>query len=258
MKMTGNTILITGGGSGIGHALAVEFAKLGNEVIITGRRREPLQKATAGNPKMHFKVLDVTKPADIEQFAQDVATEYPQLNVVINNAGIMKPENWTKDPVVLDDALATIETNLVAPIRMTAALLPLLIKQPHATVMTVSSGLASIPMAVTPTYCATKAAIHSWSQSLRYQLRQTSVEVLELVPPYVATELMGERQAKDPNAMPLGEFISDAMEILKTQPHATEILVKRVYPLRFAETAGQEKYQAQFKAFNDQVAAASH
>ena len=117
--------------------------------------------------------------------------------------------------------------------------------------MTVSSGLAFIPMAITPTYCATKAAIHSWSQSLRYQLKSTNIEVLELAPPYVQTELMGSAQAADPRAMPLNDYLNEVIEIIKTQPNATEILVERVKPLRFAEHSGTEKYAAFFKQFND-------
>jgi uncharacterized oxidoreductase len=122
--------------------------------------------------------------------------------------------------------------------------------------MTVSSGLAFVPMALTATYCATKAAIHSWTQSLRYQLKGTKVQVMELIPPYVQTELMGEHQAADPRAMPLRDFIAEVMDILRTQPDAREICVKRVYPLRFAEQQGQEKYDEFFKRFNDETTAA--
>jgi uncharacterized oxidoreductase len=148
----------------------------------------------------------------------------------------------------------TVNTNLLGPMRLTEALLPALRKQSSATILTVTSGLAYLPMAITPTYCATKAAIHSYTQSLRYQLRGTAIRVIEIVPPYVQTSLMGEAQAKDPNAMPLDEYISETMDILKKQPAATEVLVKRVYPLRFAEMEGQEKYQQFFKTFNDAVA----
>ena len=126
-------------------------------------------------------------------------------------------------------------TNLLGPLRLTAALLPHLLGQPQATVMTVSSGLAFVPIALAPTYCATKAAIHSWSQTLRYQLRNTNVEVLELAPPYVQTELLGPAQKTDPRAMPLDAFIAEVMTILETKPDATEILVERVKPQRFAE-----------------------
>jgi uncharacterized oxidoreductase len=147
-----------------------------------------------------------------------------------------------------------VTTNLLGPIRLTMALMPLLMRQPASVIMTVSSGLAFLPMCTTPTYCATKAAIHSWTQSLRYQLKDTSVRVLKLIPPYVQTNLAGERQANDPNAMPLNDFITETMNILRNSPTITEILVERVKPLRFAEANGH--YDAFFKTFNDGVAAA--
>lgn len=255
MKITGNTILITGGGSGIGRALAESFHKLGNKVVIAGRRKQALDETTAANPGMASALLDIEDAASIRQVAAQVALDHPTLNVVINNAGIMRPENLLAQPedqnTALADAEATITTNLLGPIRLTAALLPLLQKQHQATIMTVSSGLAFIPMALTPTYNATKAAIHSWSQSLRYQLKATNIEVLELVPPYVQTELMGSAQAADPRAMPLQEFLDEVINLIKTQPSATEILVERVKPLRFAEQNGKEKYDAFFQTFND-------
>ena len=257
MNMTGNTILITGGGSGIGRALAEAFHKLGNKVIVAGRRKDALDAVTAANPGIKSAVLDVQNPSQLQTFAANVGKQYPSLNVLINNAGIMKVENLQEPSANFADAEAIVATNLLAPMRLTAALLPLLKKQNHATVMTVSSGLAFLPLAMTPTYCATKAAIHSYTQSLRYQLEDTTVEVLELVPPYVATELMGPHQAKDPRAMPLDEYIREVMEILKTQPQETEICVKRVYPLRFAEEQGHAKYEETFSSFNSMASAAS-
>jgi uncharacterized oxidoreductase len=251
MNITGNTILITGGGSGIGRGLAEAFHKLGNKVIIAGRRKQVLDETTAANPGMASIQLNIEDPADIRKFAAQLAAEHPALNAVILNAGIMRPENILDASGSTTDAESIVTTNLLGPIRLTAALLPQLQKQPHATIITVTSGLAFIPLAVTPTYCATKAAIHSWSQSLRYQLRSTNIEVLELAPPYVQTELMGSAQAADPRAMPLNDYINEVIEIIKTQPKATEILVERVKPLRNAEQAGTEKYEAFFKQFND-------
>jgi uncharacterized oxidoreductase len=257
VKMTGNTILITGGGSGIGRALAECFHKLGNQVIVAGRRKDALDATTAANPGMQSAVLDVADAGEIQLFAAEIASQYPQLNVLVNNAGIMKPENVRQPSQNFADAEAIITTNLLAPIRLTGLLLPVLSRQNQATVVTVSSGLAFLPLALTPTYCATKAAIHSYSQSLRYQLKDTQVEVLELVPPYVATELLGPHQAKDPNAMPLDEYITEVMNILATQPEATEICVQRVYPLRYAAEQGQPKYDETFQQFNRRASSAA-
>jgi uncharacterized oxidoreductase len=251
MKTTGNTILITGGGSGIGRGLAEAFHKLGNQVIIAGRRKQVLDETTAANPGMASAVLNIEDAASIRAFAAQLATDHPTLNAVIHNAGIMRPEDLLAQPEELVDAEAIITTNLLGPIRLTAALLPQLQRQPHATILTVSSGLAFIPLAMTPTYNATKAAIHSYTQSLRYQLKSTNIQVIELVPPYVQTELMGSAQASDPRAMPLADYLSETIELLKTQPNATEILVERVKPLRFAADNGPEKYNAFFQQFND-------
>src|SRR6266576_3172305 len=251
MKMTDNTILITGGGSGIGRGLVEAFHKKGNEVIIAGRSKKSLDETIAANPGMKSLTLDVSDPKSIQSFAAQVTKEFPSLNVLINMAGIMKPENLLEAPNYLSDAEAIVTTNLLGPIRLTAALLPSLRKQPRATIITVSSGLAFVPFAVSPTYCATKAAIHSYTQSLRYQLKATNVEVIELIPPYVQTTLTGDQQANDPRAMPLDEYINEAISILKSQPDAKEICVKKVYPLRFAAEQGQQKYEEFFEQFND-------
>jgi uncharacterized oxidoreductase len=256
MQLTGNTILITGGGSGIGRGLAEAFHALGNTVIIAARRQQALDATTAANPGMRSVQLDIDNAQAIRAFGAKMAKDYPALNVVVHNAGIMRPENLLTQPEDLADAEAIITTNLLGPIRLTAALLPQLKKQPAATIMTVTSGLAYLPMAMTPTYCATKAAIHSYSLTLRYQLKGTKVEVLELVPPYVQTELMGDAQANDPRAMPLKEYIAETMKILKEQPDATEICVERVYPLRYAEKSGN--FDKAFQGFNDALAAAPH
>jgi uncharacterized oxidoreductase len=242
MNLTGNTILITGGGSGIGRGLAEAFHRHGNQVIIAGRRQSVLDETTAANPGMKSLVLDIESADGIKSFAEKVASQFPSLNVVINNAGIMRTEDWNTDAGGLANALATAEsivtTNLLGPLRLTAALLPTLKKQPHATIMTVSSGLAFLPLTITPTYCATKAAIHSFTQSLRYQLRDTDIEVLELAPPYVQTELMGSQQAADPRAMPLADYIAETVQLIANPPASGEILVERVKPLRWAEKNG--------------------
>jgi len=253
MQITGNTILITGGTSGIGRALAEALHKEGNQIIIAGRRKSLLDEITAANPGMQSAVLDVQNLDSLPTFAAQIATQFPSLNVLINNAGIMKNENLSDPSADFSVVRDVVTTNLLAPLRLTAALLPHLKKQSHAAIVTVSSGLAFMPLAMTPTYCATKAAIHSWTQSFRYQLRETKVEVLELIPPYVQTELQGPHQATDPRAMPLADFIAEAMQILRTQPNAKEILVQRVYPLRFAAEKGQAAYDEFFTTLNDRM-----
>ena len=247
MKTTGNTILITGGGSGIGRGLAEAFHALGNRVIISGRRKQALDDTTAKNPGMTSLPLNIEDPASIRAFADQIAKQYPALNVLINNAGIMRVEKLQSPQDGLADAESTIATNLLGPIRLTAAFLPLLKKQPSSTIINVSSGLAFVPMAPTPTYCATKAALHSYTQSLRYQLRNSTTEVLELIPPYVATDLSGG--ASDPRAMPLDKYIAEVMAILKTQPSPAEICVENVKPLRFAAESGH--YDAAFRGLNE-------
>jgi uncharacterized oxidoreductase len=246
MNLTGNTILITGGGSGIGRGLAESLHALGNQVIIAGRRQHALDETTAANAGMKSLPLDIENPEAIREFAAKAVVEYPSLNFLINNAGIMRTEKLLAQQPDLVDAEAIVTTNLLGPIRLTAALLPHLIKQSRAAILNVSSGLAFLPLALTPTYCATKAAIHSYTLSLRYQLRTTGIEVLELVPPYVATNLMSG--AADPRAMPLDQFIFEVMEILKQQPTPPEICVENVKRLRFAAESG--KFDQIFNGLN--------
>ena len=252
MQAAGNTILITGGGSGIGRGLAEAFHALGNQVVVAGRRAAPLDETTAANPGMRSAILDIDDPASIPAFAARLCSDHPSLDAVVHNAGIMREES-VRDGATAD-AEAMVTTNLLGPIRLTAALLPHLLSRPRAAILTVSSGLAFVPLALNPTYCATKAAIHSWTQSLRFQLRDTAVQVIELVPPYVQTELQGAAQAADPAAMPLDAFIAETMALLAASPDAPEICVERVRPLRSAEASGG--YDAVFARFNDAMAAA--
>lgn len=252
MKLTGNTILITGGGSGIGRALAEAFHTEGNQVIIAGRRKELLEQVASANPGMRSAVLDIQNGNAICRFAEEMKRDYPTLSVVVHNAGIMRTEVLPEGE--LKDAEATIATNLLGPMRLTAGLLPLLQVQPQAAILTVSSGLAFVPLSFNPTYCATKAALHSYTQSLRYQLKDTAVQVIELIPPYAQTELTGARQAKDPRAMPLKDYIAETMNLLRNSPEATEICVERVKAQRFAEANGT--YQTFYTKVNDAQAAA--
>jgi len=248
MQLTNNTILITGGASGIGLALAEAFQSLNNKVIVAGRSQSKLETAKSKN--LHTLTVDIASEQNIKSFAAQLLTQFPTLNVVIHNAGTMANEKLTsRDNSQI--ATDTVLTNLLGPIYLTNALLPHLLKQKSATIMTVTSGLAFVPLTMAPTYSATKAAIHSWTQSLRFQLKGTSVEVQELVPPYVRTSLLGERQANDPNAMPLDEYIAEVISLLRENPHADEILVKRSHPARFA---GFDK--SQYDAFFNKQAEA--
>ncbi len=243
MKTTGNTVFITGGGSGIGRGLAEAFHKAGNKVIISGRRRSMLDEVTAANPGMSAVELDIQKPESIAAVTSRLLAEYPDLNVLINNSGIMRVDAVSS---VLDDTIltSTVETNLYGPLRMTSALVEHLKKQPSAAVINVTSGLAFVPLAMTAVYCTTKAALHSYTQSLRFQLRKTNVKVLELAPPYVQTELMGERQKSDPRAMPLDAFIAESMELLASDND--EILVENVKPLRNSVGPDERQFVTQF------------
>jgi len=249
MRLTGNTILITGGTSGIGRALAEAFHQRGNQVIIAGRRQALLNEIAAAHPGMRGMQLDVEDPGAVDAFAAGIREEFPALNVLINNAGISRPEDLAADTIDLSAARSIIQTNIISVLHLTAALLPNLKQQPNSTIVTTSSGLAFVPLTAFPTYCASKAFLHSWLQSLGFQLRETSVEVLELAPPYVQTELGGPQQASDPNAMPLADYIAEAMQLLSdTDSSHGEILVERVKPLRWAEKNGD--YEQVFTALN--------
>jgi uncharacterized oxidoreductase len=221
MKLTGNTIFITGGGSGIGRGLAEAFHRRGNRVIISGRRRANLDAVVAANPGMEAVELDITDPASIDAVAARLIAEHPDLNVLINNAGIMLPDG-AAGPV--DDKLLvdTVTTNLVGPIRMTSALVEHLKGRKDAVIAYTSSVLGFVPMAVTAVYSATKAAIHSYALSQRFLLKSAGVHVLEIAPPWVRTDLMNSSEAQE--AMPLDQFIAEAMAVFGTD--VDEILVE--------------------------------
>ena len=235
MKTSGNTILITGGGSGIGRELALRFNALGNTVIVAGRRMETLEDTITGQRDMHAMVIDVEDSEDIAAFAKRVVTEHPNLNVLINNAGIMRREDLTSTHDLID-AEQTVVTNLLGPIRLTNALTDHLVSQPDATIVNVSSGLAFVPLSGTPTYNATKAAIHSYTISLREQLKG-KVELIELAPPAVQTELTPGQSTRE-GYMPLDDFIDEVMTLFQQTPTPKEILVENVNFLRWAERDG--------------------
>lgn len=247
MTFINRTILITGGNSGLGKALAEALQAKGNRIIITGRKQDSLQATLDSNPAMTGYALDVTDEIALGAFPAKVLSAHPELDTVILNAGIMEAENYTADPVQLDVAERTIATNLVAPIRLAAALLPHLQSRPQAALITVSSGLAFVPKATNPVYSATKAAIHSWTQALRHQLRETSVAVHEITPPLVATDLT-PGQSQVAAAMPLQEFTDEVVGILSLNEVPDEVLVNRVSFQRKAEA--ESRYTAAFEAIN--------
>lgn len=249
MKITDNTILVTGGTSGIGRALAEALHDRGNRVIVTGRRQDLLYAIAADRPGIVAMPLDLNDQDSLTRLVSDVRVAFPKLNVVIANAGISRPEDMTSGAWTAADAEAMVETNILGVLRVTAAFLPMLKEQTDATIMATSSALGFLPRADFPTYCASKAFLHSWLVSLRHQLRRTSVEVLELSPPYVQTELTGGPQASDPRAMPLADYISEVMTMLEEGAHPRgELLLDRDLPRRWAERDGT--YDSIFAAMN--------
>jgi uncharacterized oxidoreductase len=225
MQMQSNTVFVTGGTSGIGRGLAEAFHQRGNQVVIAGRRGDRLKEICLQHAGMAYFVLDVTDPETIRTVAAKVIERFPKLNCVINNAGVQMHVDFGPDKPFDDEKLqAEVNTNLLAPIRIAAAFLPHLAKraaqEPASVLVNVSSGLAFVPMSRYPVYCATKAAIHSWTLSLRQQLRAPGVRVLELIPPYVATELGSAGKpvvtSSGRGPMPLDAFIAETMKAFES------------------------------------------
>ncbi|MFP7760171.1 SDR family oxidoreductase [Marisediminicola sp. LYQ85] len=237
MNITGNTIFIPGATSGIGLALALRLHDSGNTVIVGGRRTGLLQQIRADHPGVHTVTIDTADAASIRTAAERVIADHPTLNVLVTMAGIMRVEDWTTPDGFVTTAEETVTTNLLGPIRLIGAFIEHLLAQRDATIMTVSSGLAFAPLRVTPTYNATKAAIHMLSESIRLQLADTSVRVVELEPPSVRTALMPGQEQSD-FAMPLVDFVDEVMTLLETKPDATEIQVENVKFLRYGEARG--------------------
>jgi uncharacterized oxidoreductase len=244
MNLTGNTIFITGGGSGIGRALAEELHKRGNKVIISGRRKSHLDSVAKANSGIEAVELDIANPDSIKAVAKKLTGEHPDLNVLINNAGIMEPDQAAG---VIDDKLlvSTVTTNLLGPIRLTSALVDQL-KSRRGVIVHNTSVLAFVPLAVTAVYSATKAALHSYVLSQRFLLRDSGVRVLEMAPPWVRTELMNSQEAEQ--AMPLDLFISETLDALGRD--ADEILVEAAKSLR--ANPGPEEHALVY-GFNQQM-----
>ena len=237
MNISGNTVFIPGSTSGIGLALAVELQARGNTVIVGGRRADLLEQIAARHPGIDTVQVDTSDPASIDSAAKEVLARHPDLNVLVAMAGIMRIEDWRRPEGFLASAESVITTNVLGPIRLIAAFIEHLQAQPEATIVTVSSGLAFTPLAVTPSYNASKAAIHMLSESIRLQFADTTVHVVELVPPSVRTSLLPGQESSE-FAMPLYEFVAEALALFETQPDATEIQVERVKFLRYGEARG--------------------
>lgn len=237
MNISGNTIFIPGATSGIGLALALELSAKGNTVIVGGRRTELLQQIAAEHAALKTVVIDTANAESVAHTSARVIAEYPEVNVLVTMAGIMRVEDWTTPGGALASAEEIVTTNLLGPIRLIAAFSEHLLGRPDATIMTVTSGLAYTPLQATPTYNATKAGIHMLSETLRLQFANTSVRFLELVPPSVATDLLpGQRESAF--AMPLEDFITEVVSLIEADPEAHQILVERVGFLRFSEARG--------------------
>jgi uncharacterized oxidoreductase len=241
MKLTGNTIFITGATSGIGRGLAEAFHRRGNKVVIAGRRKALLDEITKANPGMDAVELDVGDPGMIASVTSDLIARYPALNVVINNAGIM-PFDDPAGPLNDEQAVQMINTNLLGPVRISGALIEHLKKQTEAVIINNSSVVAYIPMAMFALYSATKAAIHSYSLTQRFALRETSVRVLEIAPPWVDTDLV--YKSGDPRAMQLGPFIDETMALLENA--STEVLVESARQFRNSAGPNEHGFVNQF------------
>ncbi|WP_406817353.1 SDR family oxidoreductase [Mycobacterium sp. M23085] len=247
MKITGNTVFIPGSTSGIGLALALQLQARGNTVILGGRRSELLDKLTQQHPGLDAVRIDTSDPSSIRQAAREVLARHPNLNVLVTMAGIMQVEDWHRAAGFLESAESVITTNVLGPIRLIAAFIEHLQDQPDATIITVSSGLAFAPLRVTPSYNASKAAIHMLSESIRLQLADTNVQVIEVVPPSVRTSLMPGQETNEV-AVPLDDFITEVVDLLESQPNAHEIQVERVKFLRYGEARGD--YDEVVRALN--------
>ncbi|MGH3641672.1 MAG: SDR family oxidoreductase [Mycobacterium sp.] len=246
MRLTGNTILITGGGSGIGAGLAAALHEGGNRVVVAGRRRDALDAVVRAHPGMECLPLDQGDPDCVDAFADQIVRRHPELNVLVNNAGIMAAEDLSTPD--LSTIRAVCATNLIGPLLLTSRLLPTLRRQPRAAIVNVSSALAFVPMASLPTYSATKAALHSYTESLRFQLRDSRIQVIEIPPPRVYTETGAQ---DDAHGVAVTTFVDETMALLAEQPSASEIVVETARRLRFADRRGE--YERVYTTVNPDI-----
>jgi uncharacterized oxidoreductase len=235
MQITGRTVLITGGTSGIGLGLAERLRAEGNTVVVAGRRKALLDEIVETRPGLAAVELDVTDPVSVQAAFDEVTTRFPDVDVLVNNAGIALYEDLrTGDGV--EAAVDVVATNLVGPLRTTALFVPYFLARGRGTVVTTGSGLGFVPLPASPTYSATKAAIHSFTESLRVQLLGSGIDVVEIVPPAVRTEFGGQQD--DERALPLAAFLDGVMTILREQPDVEQVVVAEAEPFRFAEARG--------------------
>jgi uncharacterized oxidoreductase len=248
MNLTGNTVLITGGGTGIGRALAIALHRRGNRVLVAGRRTAPLQALARDRPGIEWHSLDLTDAECIRRFVARLEHRWPELNVLVNNAGIMVLES----PAAPDPAASAsvVATNLLGPITLTSLLVPRLRERPNAAIVNVTSALAFVPLAIAPTYSATKAGLHVYTDAIRILLSDTGIRVIEIAPPRVATEMDGPASTDSVDA---DAFASEVLTALAADPDATEIVVEAARMLRHAEREG--RYDAVLAAVNSTIEA---
>lgn len=244
MRLTGNTVLVTGGGSGIGRGLAIALHQAGNRVVIAGRRIEALRAVAREHVGISYLPLDQSKRQSVQSFVDELRRRHADVNVVINNAGMMALEDLSEpEPDVTE---AVVATNLLGPILLTSLLMPMLKAQHNPAIINVTSALAFVPLAYAPTYSATKAALHAYTESLRFQFRDSRIQVIEIAPPRVETEMLG--LAEDDYTMSVDAFVDETLSLLADQPDAAELVVQAARGLREAERNGL--YDDVFAAVN--------
>ena len=239
MNMKGNTVLITGGATGIGFSLTEHFVKAGNDVIVCGRRQEKLREAKSRLPQIHTRECDVSKDKERGMLSDWVTSNFKDINILVNNAGIQRMLDFKKGTHELFGGEDEIETNLKAYIHMSAYFIPDFLKRKESAIINVSSGLAFVPLAVAPVYCATKAAVHSFSVSLRHQLRGTPIKVFEIIPPRVDTELdkgARERRGQQDRGIPPSEVATATLKALENDEY--EVAVGQAQSMRMAVASG--------------------